>query len=321
MKKLIVIILLAVAGIVTAQDSGMNGWRFSLGTSYRTFEDVDFTALTLVRPGGNYVNGSYTDGGNYDIQHDSQLQPGGWTWDGGLGLWTRNATFDQTSFNGSSEGMDDSAGVILEMDRIIKQTGNGLSLGLMCGFGFFQSDAGTSTSRLSTTTLTGMLTSPIDPGAAVPGTPYNVSGGAGFPLSAPVDLGAAATTAATLNLDADLDLYVLSMGVRGACEIANFALVVEAGPTVAIADFETETRQNVTYTADNSTAYVRTDSDSSLDIVFGAFVGVGAEYLLSERWTFGIGYRYDAVFDEADTDQAELKLNGQSLQAKLSWSF
>jgi len=321
MKKLIGIAVLAVAGVAVAQEAETNGWRLSLGASYRTFGDVDFDALTLARPGGNYVNGSYTDGGNYDIQHGSQLQPGGWAWDGGLGLWTRNATFDQVTFGGASEGADDSAGVVLELEKTLTRTENNLSLSLVCGFAFFQSDASMSATGLATTTLTGMLTSPVDPGAAIPATPYTVAGGAGFPLSGPVDLGAAATTAATLNLDADLDLYVLSLGLRGAYEVGKFGFVVGAGPTVNLTNFETEARQVVTNTADGSVGYTRTDSDSKSDLLFGAFVGVGAEYRFTERWALGIEYRYDTVFGEAETDQAEMELDGHSIQAKLCWSF
>ncbi|MBT7053946.1 MAG: outer membrane beta-barrel protein [Lentisphaerae bacterium] len=321
MKKLIGIAVLAVAGVAMAQDAETNGWRLSLGASYRTFGDVDFLALTLAQPSGNYVNGSYADGGNYDIQHGSQLQPGGWAFDGGLGLWTRNATFDQTSFGGGSEGADDSTGFVLELEKEFKQTESDLTLSMLCGLGFFQSEAGMSANGLATTTLTGMLTSPVDPGAAVPVTPYTVAGSAGFPLSGPVDLGAAATTAATLNFDADLDLYVLSLGVRGAYQVGDFGFVLGAGPTINLADFETEARQTVTNTAGGSAGYTRTDSDSTSDVVFGAFIGVGAEYRYAERWALGIEYRYDTLFSDVETDQAEIELDGHSLQAKLSWSF
>ena len=328
MKKLLGVALLAVAGAAMAQDAETNGWRLSLGASYRTFGDVDFEALTLAQPGGNYVNGSYTDGGNYDIQHGSQLQPGGWAQvdpdaipNNGDEFFTRNVTFDRTTFGGGSEGADDSAGFVLELEKEFKRTESNLALSLLCGFAFFQSDAGMSANGLATTTLTGMLTSPVDPGAAVPVTPYTVAGSAGFPLSGPVDLGAAATTAVTLNLDADLDLYVLSLGVRGAYQVGKFGFVLGAGPTINLADFETEARQVVTNTADGTPAYTQTDSDSTSDVLFGAFVGVGAEYRFTERWALGIEYRYDTVFGDVDTDQAEIELDGHSVQAKLSWAF
>lgn len=323
MKKLIGIVMFAVAGIAMAQQTETNGWKLSLGASYRTFDNVDFESTTFTAPGGNYANGNYTDGGNYTIQDDSQLQPGGWT-DGGLGQWIRTASFDQSVAPGDSADADNGVGTIIELEREMWQPRENVGVSLVLGFGFFQSDAdrnATTGNGITTTTLTGTLTSPVDPGAAVPATPYTVAGGAGFPLSTPLDLGDVATTTATLNLESDLDLYVLSLGAKAYCRFDRLALTFAAGPTLNLADFTTESRQRVTFNNSGAEAYSRSQSDDTQDVIFGAFVGIGADYRFSERWALGVSYRYDGLFSKVDTDLAEMDLSGQSVQAKLSWLF
>jgi len=195
-KSIRITILAAFIAAVLGHAQEENCWRLSLGVSYRTFDDVDFEQTTFAAQGNNYANGNYTDGGNYTIQDDSQLQVGGWTFDGGLGLWTRTASFDRTTSASSSEDADDSTGVVFELERDMWQPRENVDVSLLLGFGFFQSDAdmnGTTT----TTTLTGMLTSPVDPGAGNPPMPdHTVVGGAGFFLIAPLDLGDVATTTA-----------------------------------------------------------------------------------------------------------------------------
>ena len=324
MKKLIGFAMFAVAGIAMAQEAETNGWRLSLGASYRTFDDVDFESTTFTAPGSNFVNGNYTNGGNYTIQDDSQLQPGGWTFDAGLGQWTRTASFDRSVAPGDSEDADNGAGPIIELEREMWQPRENVGVSLLLGFGFFQSEAdmnATTGSGITTTTLTGTLTSPVDPGAAVPATPYTVAGGAGFPLSAPLDLGDVAMTTATLRLDSELDLYVLSFGAKARCRFDRLSVTLAAGPTLNLADFETESRQRVTFNDDGAEAYSSRRSDDTQDVIVGAFVGVGADYRFSERWALGVGYRYDEVFSEIDTDWAEMDLSGHSVEAKLSWSF
>ena len=166
------IALLLLCLTTTAAD---NTWRFSLGASHRQFDDIDFTGPTLSSPAGNFVNGNYTDGGNYTVLDSSQFQPGGWAFDAGAGTWTLNTSFDTSSYAENSAGSHDVLGVILELERDIwlrKQW----RIGWMLDFGWFTSDADgelTSGTGITTNTLTGFMFSPAGP-PPVPTTPLAV---------------------------------------------------------------------------------------------------------------------------------------------------
>ncbi len=148
-----------------------------------------------------------------------------------------------------------------------------------------------------------------------------MTGGAGFDLSTPVDLGGAATTSASLNLHSDLDLYVLSFGIKGDYQLGALSINLVAGPTVNIADFETSITQNVVFNTDGTIAYASNSSDNSQDIILGLFVAIGAEYSISEKVSLALDYRYDDVLEYLETDHAEMNLDGQSIQAKVTFKF
>ena len=297
------------------------GWRFSAGAAYRSFGDIDVGDLGLSHPSGNFANGAYADDENYSILDESQLEPGGWS-DSGQGFYTRNATFDSIRTASADEDADEAFGGVLEASRPMQVRGTELELVL--GFGYFQSDTGLSAETgdgLAIDTLTGMLTSPFDPGADEPDTPYTVEGGAGYPLSEPTDMGGTATTAASVDMDAELNLLVLSAGLRKAFEAGKVSLSLGAGPTLNIADFDTSVDQTVTWLDDGSEVYSAHDGDNALDVKVGLYAAAGVDCKLTDQCTASLQARYDTVFGNPETDHAEISLDGYTIQALIGWTF
>ena len=141
-------------------------------------------------------------------------------------------------------------------------------------------------------------------------------------MSTPDDLDpAAATTLAQLRLDADLGLYVFSLGLRGTYAIGPFQVAVAGGPTVSVADFSTSVEQMVAFADDGTTAYRSSQSDDTVDVLFGAYVGADVAWMFREGWAVRLGARWDEVFDEVETDQVSIDLSGMTASLALVWMF
>jgi hypothetical protein len=319
-----------LAAALVAVSAWGGNWKASFGVGYRTFDDVSFAPLQLALPGGSgtYVNGDYIDGVGYTILDDSQLQTAGWTYESVLGGWTRAVTFDQVSYAGGTEGMDDAPGFVLELDRVLATGESGWELGVVLGFAAFWSDMSVtaSGSQLATRTFTGTFFEPggsgNDPGAAYPSAPVTVVVGSGPAMSTPDDLDpAAATTLAQLRLDADLGLYVFSLGLRGTYTVGLFQVAVAGGPTLSVADFSTSVEQMVAFADDGTAAYRSSQSDDTVDVLFGAYVGADVAWMFREGWAVRLGARWDEVFDEVETDQVSIDLSGMTASLALVWMF
>lgn len=311
-------LLVLGAAAVLALPARADGWKLALGASYRSFDEVSFSPLQLSSSGGAFVNGYYNSDSDYRVEGVDQLDLAGWL---PLGpVFTRGVTFDQTTYAGSSDGFGGTAGTVITLSRQIRATESGWTFGANFSLGWFSSDlsaTATEGNGLSTTTYGGVLIFPFDPGLAVPAAPFSDS--PGLTMNGPTT---GSTTTALVRLDADLDLYVLSLGMSASRSLGPLSIRLEAGPTVNLADFDTSVTQEVRWSSNGNDVYVpRPQTDDTLDILFGVYASGGVSWRLTERWEVGIEARWDEVFDDVSTDLAHLELSGVSLSAQVGFSF
>jgi hypothetical protein len=313
----------AVLGVLTlvAMPVMADGWKLSLGASYRSFDEVDFKPLALSSSGGAYVNGYWTADDDYLVLSDAQIDPTGWV-PNQQEYW-RAVSFDQVIYEGGSDGWGGTPGAVLALAKQLKTTESGWSVSAKASLGWFSSDLSTSAqaSELTASTFVGFFRLPIDPGTGIPTAP--AMGGSGPPLNEPVyDSPEAATTSAALAMAAEMDLYVLSLGVQLARQMGPVALSLEVGPTLNLVDFDTSVNQTVGWKAGRGDAvYSSSAHDDVLDVLFGVYAAGGVSWQFNERFEVGLEARWDEVFEDAETDFAEMDLSGFSISALFGVSF
>jgi hypothetical protein len=230
-------------------------WEYSFGPALRRGGSVDFRSQTLHRPdGGQYVNGSHRDGGNFLIEGDladpgstnpssasahehvsPQLDVVGWQTvdpngipNSGDETYFRNVTFDQSVLAETSADLDSSWAFSTQASRSVAKSPFLLYASrLTLGLGVFRSEASATASAgqgITTTTLTGIL---HRDGGALPSntwpvTPYEEAGGTvrqGGPANYSMtdnlfQLGGARTTDVTVDLGAETYGSTLSLGLQ-----------------------------------------------------------------------------------------------------------
>ncbi|MBT3289354.1 MAG: hypothetical protein HN380_18570 [Victivallales bacterium] len=320
MKSRLTTAVLSVCVLVSSAAMA-DGWKLSLGASYRSFDEIDFKPLALSSSGGAYVNGYWTADDDYLVLgSDGQINPTGWTLN--QGEYWRTVSFDQVVYGGGSDGWGGNPGAVLALSKQLKATESGWSVNAKVSLGWFSADLSTSAqaSELTSSTFVGFFRVPSvlgDPGTGFPVAP--VVGGSGPGLNQPVyDSGAPATTAAALAMAAEMDLYVLSLGVQLARQMGPVALSLEVGPTLNLVDFDTSVSQTVAWT---DGGYSSSAHDDVLDVLFGVYAAGGVSWRFNERFEVGLEARWDEVFEDAETDFAEMDLSGFSVSALFGVSF
>lgn len=230
-------------------------WEYSFGPALRRGGSVDFHPQALHRPdGGQYVNGSHSDGGNFLIEGDladpgstnpssasahehvsPQLDVLGWQTVDPNGIphsgdetYFRNVTFDRSTLAETSADLDSSWAFSTQASRTVAKSPFLLYASrLTLGLGVFRSEASATASAgdgINTTTLTGIL---HRDGGALPSnnwpvTPYAETGGTvrqGGPANYSMtdnlfQLGGARTTDVTVDLGAETYGSTLSLGLQ-----------------------------------------------------------------------------------------------------------
>jgi len=317
MKSRLTTAVLSVCVLVSTAAMA-DGWKLSLGASCRSFGEIDFEPLALSSSGGAYVNGYWAADDDYLVLgSDGQIDPTGWS--PILGEWRRTVSFDQVVYDGGSDGWGGTPGALLALSKQLKATESGWTLNAKVSLGWFSADLSTvaQASELTSSTFVGFFRLPVDPGAGIPVAP--VAGGSGLGLNQPVyDSGAPATTTAALAMAAEMDLYVLSLGVQVSRQMGPLALSLEAGPSLNLVDFDTSVSQTVGWAGGG---YASSDHDDALDVLFGAYAAGGVSWQFNERYQIGVEARWDEVFEDAETDLAEMDLSGFSISALFGVSF
>jgi hypothetical protein len=352
--KILRLSLVVLLLLLTTSATSPNAWKYSIGATYRQFDDLEFEALPVTRQdGADFVTGKHQNATNFVIEDSPQLDPAGWTEasdpngdvnstadNDGDETFVRNVFYDSASFGGGSESSDGAFGLTLQASQ---QVDDQEYLDFNLGFGLFR-DQANSEVEAATTTRTGLL---MQTGGAPtidqPPMPYIEENGAvlsGGPTNLGMtnnlfDLGSPAVSRTTLELDADAEVYVLSLGFSWRYvldEVGPFteglSFYAGGGPTMTIVDAETTVTQSAVWDAPGSTVdgnpvpnFARADDDRELGVEPGFYATLGAGYSFNDRLDLYLGYRYDEVLGEVSTSHAEFDLDGHSLECRVTYWF
>ncbi len=277
-----------LAGIATAQNtepaetSSSGQWTIGLGASYRNFRDARFSAASA----GNYV-GLFQDSaanmGPYAVEVNKYM--------GNDPVPVSVVTYTGGSAESSGDyGFQESLGIVLGTSCGLWQDGR-LGLDFVANFQYFKLDSAGygSAGREMTTNVF----------AAGGQTSYNdvyqqTSYIAGFSKT-----------------QFDLELYVIDLGVSLDYNFENgLALYAATGPTLSLADMESNSRAALANTAagGNTIAAAR-GRDNEIEFEWGWYVAAGASYWFSEKYGLSCELRYDEGFGTVGTKYAEQDLD------------
>jgi opacity protein-like surface antigen len=301
--------LTAVCVIAMTTSAVAEDWQWSLGVSYRTFNDVDFSdykVRSTATTSGDvdaYVNGVNPAPGIVSVV-DGPAQNGG----------LPTVVMDQINVNDASDDLDDGYGLTFELRKITPEPGE-WSSGLSLSLGYIAGDLN-ETMAGDVTTDSFTVVGDFDP-------TYTVL----QPSPAQQDSPIGALTTGTVEFDVEVDALVLSGGYLGMYQGDSFAFTFGIGPSITFADARTEAKPTVTWNGAAPPGLAGTPiaqqshEDDETDLLFGLYASLGVEVNLSDNARLGIEYRYDFVADDIDTDIADIDLSGQSLSLKLIFSF
>jgi len=214
---------------------------------------------------------------------------------------------------------DDNYGIAVELDRVIN-TGSyvrwSLELSLIKSV---MSDSIQISPNVSTDTFVISSGSPViilnngDPDIIGGFTPITI-----------IDPFSTATTIGFLDIDIDLSLYTIGLGINGFIRKNKIGLQFGVGPTVTYTDFRVEITESVS-SSTGTTLYEVTRSSEDKDYIFGYYMELESQYILSDTFAIGLGYRYDYASDKARNRLAnsnlDFDLEGTRIQLKLICSF
>lgn len=106
---------------------------------------------------------------------------------------------------------------------------------------------------------------------------------------------------------AELDLYVLDLGLRGDLATTDrFSVYASVGPTFNFTDFKTKANGV---------------SKSSDECIIGCYAQAGLSFSITKAVAVAADIRYDVAFDEAETRFAKQELDGVGASLKVVFSF
>lgn len=310
MKKFVGLCLVSI-GFFLMQGARAEGWRLSLGGSYRTFDEAEFDSFDFVNPhaetGSGFVTGDLRGNDTRLSVVDDALQ---------VDIGDDDADLHKVEFEGDSDSsMDSAVGLILSARRALAME-NGVGVELSLATAFMNSDA-----RF-----------------AVAGTTENYAGLApawGAPKADGSNFGievrdwalaAGGQQRVGVNgevaYDFDVDVFTLGAGVSKEIMILDaICLNMAAGPTVTIANYDISREQTVRFTDPAETVvYSDTEDDDGIDGLLGVYFGVGLGCNVTERLGVQLGARYDYM-TELETDFADIGLSGLSGELKLVFFY
>ncbi|MDX9979730.1 MAG: hypothetical protein RBU25_06730, partial [Lentisphaeria bacterium] len=93
--------------------------------------------------------------------------------------------------------------------------------------------------------------------------------------------------------------------------------------TLTVVDYSAKASVDVRWDSDDASDFgggTKSD-DSGVEFLFGAYGDLSFVYDFNERFSVGLGVRYDYLFEELDTDLGEVDLSGFSGAIKAMFRF
>jgi len=305
-----ILLTLTIAGLVCGAARAQE-WKLGLGVTYRQFDDVEFISLPA-RDFGDlsfiFRDGAlldYTPANLAAVIGDLPSQTG-----------AINVVEDVIVTNGYF-GMDESVDTSESFAPVLTaeylfMTEERLTLSAVANFMYFNVDVDAMSAMGLSNTAT------FNQYFVVSGDVAPLPNGVGSPYSG-------LTTTGSVSNEFSMDLYELDLGLKVAYSF-DFSVDIFAaiGPTLNIVDVDAAVSEVATYSAQGNAGgafYTQNASDGVTDVLFGVYGAVGGQVWFSENLGFALEARYDEVFDEVDTDFAELDLSGLSGVAKFIFRF
>mgnify|MGYP006286583417 CR=1 FL=1 len=298
------VLLMGLVAVLQVAVSAQGGnWRLQLGVSYRNFDDVDFESVEF----RNW--GAQTGGGPFGVQNATTTP-------------ASNVDLDYVRWDGTSEDIDD-LGHWSPVLGVYKPLGESerFSLGIAAHMQYYciESNVSTAGDMASPDTFTAIQYNH----QARAGTILPVFPGA-LPNVPPVAPVGGTMTSFRMDADTEMHLLVFDCGLQASIPVAMTEITAGLGPTVSIADVDSEQKGQVTWSAqpgvDAGTQRIAR-SDSETDILFGGFASVGISVDVTENLQLAADYRYDFVDGHAGDDLASMDLDGSSGQVAIRFNF
>lgn len=314
-------IILSWGSTVAAQDEApsLNGWRASMGISYRSFGDMELKPFELTPGQDRFINGSVTDMGagmyRYDVV-DSVRQ---------VDNINRDLIEYQTaSMTKNNAEIKEALGMILEFSREMRRTETvswHLNLSLATAFVDDVSTIGAQTSAFrfdiapeQWPDAPGMPGGGPDP-AVTSQTFFNVYNKAVIPTPT-------SEVNARVSYDFDCSMYTLGAGISAEKDIGDFRCNLGTGPTLSFVSSDITRRAHASW-ADNGATFFDSGNESTTDRAVhpGMYAEAGIAWQVNHSLSLAFSGRYDWIPENLDTAFADFELSGCTGAILLSYSF
>ncbi len=296
-----------------------DGWRASLGISYRSFGDMDLKPFEFTPGQDRFINGSVTEMGagmyRYGVV-DSVRQ---------VDNINRDLVEYQTaSMTKYETGIKEAPGMILEFSREMRRTETvswHLNLSLATAFVDDVSTIGAQTSAFrfdiapqKWPEAQGQPGGGPDP-AVTTQTFFNTYNKAVLPTPM-------SEVNARVSYEFDCSMYTLGAGISAEKDIGDFRCNLGTGPTLSFVSSDITRRAQASW-ADDGTTFYDSGNESTTDhaVQPGVYAEAGIAWQVSQTLSLAFSGRYDWIPEDLDTAFADFELSGYTGSFLLSYSF
>lgn len=257
-----------------SEASSAGNWTIGVGASYRNFRDARFTGASA----GNYI-GLFQDSAAGMSEYSHAI--GNYMGDDPVPV--NVVTYAGGSAESSGDyGFEESLGIILGTSVGLWQDGR-LGLDFVANFQYFKLDSAAY-------------------GGAGSEYTKNVYA-AGGQVSYNDVVQQTSYIAASSKTQFDLELYVIDLGLSVDYSFENgLGLYAATGPTLSMADMESNSRAGLINTAAGNSAIAGASGrDNEIEFEWGWYVAAGASYWFSEKFGLACELRYDEALGTVGT--------------------
>lgn len=315
---LLVVFAMSLTVSIYAEDKNEN-WSFTLGASYRSFDNIELKQFDFTSGENVFINGSIVDvgAGNYQYNVANSInQIDNVTLDN---IEFQKATLEKTETNSQN-----ARGILIKMSKEIIESGNlsvDFDLSLLTAFASDTISATATTSTFMFDITPNEWTNENFPAPGGGPDPDTTSERFPFSPQNQIDIPMSQVNA-RVNYDFDLDLYTIGIGVTIKKKFKSLNLTFGLGPSISIVNANIDRKAEASWVSNGNSFFMRNDDTDNKDSIrVGTYTEAGLEWNYSDKVAIGINGRYDWIPNDLNTDYANFKLSGFSSTLFLSLSF
>lgn len=298
-----------IGGAMTTVMAGESDWDMSVGATFRKFKSAEFKSFATE---SDYINGTW-DGTTVTVVDPGQqvtphplagIVPS-------IPAGSQLASLHSVSLGSSVDDLEDTTGLVFQWTRdlqtstVNKVGGVDWKLDLsLVWIGVDQSTDGLADVD-GITIQTGSVSDINDFLTGVSGSEDVI------PPSNNVNSFA--------RYDLDIDAFTFGAGIASRFELGPIDLKLGMGPSMTLVNY------NVSYAADagftGDAQRIVSESDDDLVARWGLYGTLGLIYDFNQNWGMEVGFRYDYIPDNVNTNVVNIDLSGMSTEVKLIYSF